>query len=92
MNLSLFVLIPWLTIFGIVFCKNNRQVRVLSAIMMSIQLVMAAILVFLYLHERNTGNTATMLFTQDYTWFKIPNIHYAIGVDGISVAMIFYFN
>ena len=88
MNLSLFVLIPWLTIFGIVFCKNNRQVRVLSAIMMSIQLVMAAILVFLYLHERNTGNTATMLFTQDYTWFKIPNIHYAIGVDGISVAMI----
>ena len=88
MNLSLFVLIPWLTIFGIVLCKDNRQVRVLSAIMMSIQLVIAAILVFLYLHERNTGNTAAMLFTQDYTWFKIPNIHYAIGVDGISVAMI----
>jgi NADH-quinone oxidoreductase subunit M len=29
-----------------------------------------------------------MIFMQDYSWFAIPNIHYIIGVDGISVAMI----
>jgi NADH-quinone oxidoreductase subunit M len=29
-----------------------------------------------------------MIFMQDYSWFSIPNIHYIIGVDGISVAMI----
>ena len=29
-----------------------------------------------------------MLFVKDYLWFKSLNIHYAVGVDGISVAMI----
>jgi NADH-quinone oxidoreductase subunit M len=29
-----------------------------------------------------------MLFTDDFLWVKSLNIHYAIGVDGISVAMI----
>jgi len=28
-----------------------------------------------------------MVFTKDYMWFEKFNIHYAIGVDGISVAM-----
>ncbi len=29
-----------------------------------------------------------MLFTKDVVWFKQFNIHYAIGVDGISVALL----
>jgi NADH-quinone oxidoreductase subunit M len=29
-----------------------------------------------------------MLFVKDHLWFKSLNIHYAVGVDGISVAMI----
>jgi len=29
-----------------------------------------------------------MIFTQDFVWFEQFNIHYAIGVDGISVALI----
>ncbi len=87
-NLNVFVLIPILTIIGIMLSKNYKQTRVVAAFGMTIQLILAAILVFLYLHERNTGNTAEMLFTQNYQWFTMPNIHYAIGVDGISVAMI----
>jgi len=87
-NLNLFVLIPFLTIIAIMMCRNNKQVRLTAAFGMSIQLIMATILVFTYLHVRNLGDTAEMLFTQDYAWFSMPNIHYAIGVDGISVAMI----
>ena len=86
--LSLFVLVPVLTIVAIVFTKNMKQTRLVSAIGMGIQLVLAAVLIYLYLSERNAGNTATMLFMYDAVWFPTLNIHYTIGVDGISVAMI----
>lgn len=86
--LSLFVLIPLLTITAILFLKDNKQVQIVSAFGMGLQLVMAAILVFLYLSARNAGNSDEMLFVKDYLWFPSLNIHYAVGVDGISVAMI----
>lgn len=86
--LSLFVIVPLLTICGIMFTKNLKQTRLVSAIGMGIQLVLAFLLVFLYLAERNAGNMAEMLFVFDALWFPTLNIHYAVGVDGISVAMI----
>ena len=42
--LTLFVVIPVLTITGILFLKDTRQVRLVSAIGMGIQLIMAAVL------------------------------------------------
>lgn len=86
--LSLFVIVPLLTIVGILFTKGLKGTRVVSAVGMGIQLILAAVLVFLYLGEREAGNTAEMLFTSDALWFPTLNIHYAVGVDGISVAMI----
>lgn len=86
--LTLFVLIPVLTITAILFLNDTRQVRLVSAFGMGLQLITAGILVFLYLSARHAGNTDEMLFVKDYLWFKSLNIHYAIGVDGISVAMI----
>jgi NADH-quinone oxidoreductase subunit M len=86
--LSLFVLIPFLTITGILLLKDDSQVRLVSAFGMGIQLVLSAVLVFLYLSARHSGNVDEMLFVKDYTWFSSLNIHYAVGVDGISVAMI----
>lgn len=86
--LSLFVIIPFLTMAGIVLLKDEKHVRLVSAIGMAIQLIMAGVLVFLYLSERRSGNMDEMLFIKDYVWFKSLNIHYAVGVDGISVAMI----
>lgn len=86
--LSLFVLIPVLTMVAIGFTKGLKQTRIVSVVGMSIQLILAAVLVFMYLSERNAGNTAEMLFTYDVMWFPSLNIHYSVGVDGISVAMI----
>ncbi|MBK7132681.1 MAG: NADH-quinone oxidoreductase subunit M [Bacteroidales bacterium] len=86
--LTLFVVIPVLTITAILFLKDTRQVRLVSAFGMGLQLVMAAVLVYMYLSARHGGNTDEMLFVTDYLWFKSLNIHYAVGVDGISVAMI----
>jgi NADH-quinone oxidoreductase subunit M len=86
--LSLFVVVPLLTIIGIMFTKGLKGTRMVSAIGMGIQLILAFVLVFLYLGEREAGNAAAMLFTYDAVWFPTLNIHYAVGVDGISVAMI----
>lgn len=86
--LSLFVLIPVLTISGILFTKDNKAARVVSAIGMSMQLITAIALMFMYLAQRHAGNADTMLFTANYLWFPSLNIHYAIGVDGIAVSMI----
>jgi NADH-quinone oxidoreductase subunit M len=86
--LTLFVVIPVLTITAILFLKDVRQVRLASAIGMGLQLILAAVLIYLYLSARHSGNTDEMLFVKDYVWYKSLNIHYAIGVDGISVAMI----
>jgi NADH-quinone oxidoreductase subunit M len=85
--LSLFILIPLLTILALLFCKNLQQTRVVAMIGSLIQLGMAINLVFAYFKERLT-NSDIMVFTRDIVWFKPFNIHYNIGVDGISVALL----
>jgi len=86
--LSLFVLVPVLTIMGILFTKDLKGARLVSAVGMGIQLALATFLVLYYLSIRGTGNLHEMVLTSDYSWFPSLNIHYFIGVDGISVAMI----
>jgi NADH-quinone oxidoreductase subunit M len=86
--LTLFVVIPVLTITGILFTKDLKQSRMVSAIGMTLQLILSAVLVYMYVSERQAGNMEPMLFTFDALWFPALNIHYAVGVDGISVAMI----
>jgi NADH-quinone oxidoreductase subunit M len=86
--LTFFIIIPLLTITGIILVKDIRNVKIIAAVGMCLQLVLSAILIFLYISERHSGNTSEMLFIRDVVWFKSLNIHYAVGVDGISVAMI----
>ena len=86
--LNLFIIVPVLTVCGIMLTKDLKQSRLVSAIGMGVQLILAFVLVYLYLSERSAGNTETMLFMYDALWFPALNIHYALGVDGISVAMI----
>ncbi|HWS60360.1 MAG TPA: NADH-quinone oxidoreductase subunit M [Flavobacterium sp.] len=85
--LSLFVVIPVLTVLALVFTKGLKQSRVVAMIGSFIQLGMSINLLFSYLKERAVDKSV-MLFTQDYVWFKNFNVHYAIGVDGISVALL----
>lgn len=86
--LTLFVVIPVLTMTGIILVKDMNRVRVVAAVGMGIQLLLSALLIFLYVSARKDGNTDEMLFVRDIVWFKTFNIHYTVGVDGISVAMI----
>ncbi|MEX1382392.1 NuoM family protein [Lutibacter sp.] len=85
--LSLFVIVPVLTILLLGFTKGLKQARIVSMVGSIIQLGMAINLVFAYFKERAI-NKEIMVFTKDYVWFEQFNIHYAIGVDGISVALL----
>src|SRR5215471_11537062 len=87
MNLSLLVIIPLLTSLAILPLKG-KQVRVVSLIGASAQLVLAFALLYFYWNERATGNTSVMLFENNYSWYAPLNINYHVGVDGISIAMI----
>ncbi|MFT4221546.1 complex I subunit 4 family protein [Dysgonomonas sp.] len=86
--LSLFVLIPALMLIAFIPCRNIKQVRTIGVIGAVAELILALVLLFMFFQERGAGNTAEMLFTYDKVWFEALNIHYAIGVDGISVLMI----
>jgi len=86
--LTLFVVIPVLTVVALIFSKGIKQHRVVALIGFIIQTLMSFNLIYQYLHERAAGNHDVMVFTKDVMWFAPMNIHYAIGVDGISVLMI----
>jgi NADH-quinone oxidoreductase subunit M len=88
MNLSLLVFVPLATAFALLFCKGPRQARVVSLIGAVTQAVLACVLLMLYRDQRVAGNQAIMLFESDHSWFPALNIHYHVGVDGISIAMI----
>ena len=85
--LSLFVVVPVLTILALAFTKGLKQARIVSMVGSLFQLGMAVNLVIAYFKERAVNNSI-MVFTKDFVWFEQFNIHYAIGVDGISVALL----
>lgn len=87
-KLSLFIWVPAITMIVIALVKDNKQVRWAAAIGMGLQLIQAVALLFSYFAERKSGNTAEMLFSRDVVWYESLNIHYAVGVDGVSVALI----
>ena len=85
--LSLFVLIPICMMCGLWAARNMKQIRWVMVTGTSALLALAIGLVFLYLHAR-VGSNTEVLFTDSCVWYAPLHIHYAVGVDGISVAML----
>lgn len=87
--LSLFVLIPLLMLLAFLPCKQNmRAIRTVAVTGATLLLALTIYLVVAFLNERSAGNTSEMLFGADMLWYPSLNIHYAVGVDGISVVML----
>ena len=86
--LLLLVLIPSLTMAGIMMTKDIKNVRVVSAIGMSAQLLFSFILLYWFYKERSAGNTDDMLFVSTTMWYETFNIQLKFGIDGISMSMI----
>jgi len=88
MNLLLFIIIPFLTSLGVLAVKGQKQVRTVAFIGSVIQLIVSFYLLNQYQNARALGDTAAFLFEQNYAWFPSFGIHFHMGVDGISIAMI----
>jgi NADH-quinone oxidoreductase subunit M len=86
--LSLFVLIPLLMMLGLWAARGMKQIRAVMVTGAGALLALAVTLAFLYLHRRAGGDTSEMLFTASQVWYAPLHIHYAVGVDGISVVML----
>ena len=86
--LSLFPAIPLLMMLGLWISRNTRQIHAVMVAGSSALLALSVYLVFAFLGMRAAGNTAEMLFTDSLVWYAPLNIHYSVGVDGISVAML----
>lgn len=85
--LTLFVLVPVVMLLAFIPCRNIKQVRTVGVIGAFIELILAVTLVYMFFQERAI-NSDEMLFSFDVVWYAPLNIHYVIGVDGISVLMI----
>jgi NADH-quinone oxidoreductase subunit M len=88
MNLSQLIVLPLIASVLILICRNANQVKRVALAAAVGQLILTVCLLFAYYNERHAGNTDQMLFQFNSMWFAPLNIHYHVGVDGISVAMI----
>ncbi|MCM1355717.1 MAG: NADH-quinone oxidoreductase subunit M [Staphylococcus sp.] len=83
-----FVVIPLVMMLGLALCRNIKQIR---AVAVTGSVALTALSVWLlidYLALRAAGATEPMLWVDSWSWFAPLNIHLAVGVDGISIAML----
>jgi NADH-quinone oxidoreductase subunit M len=88
MSLSLLIILPLFTVILLLFCNGLRQVRLVALSGAVVQLIVAFFFLVAYWQQRAAGDQAAMLFEEDHLWFAPLHIHYHIGADGISIAMI----
>ena len=88
MNLIYLIALPLATALLILLGRNATQVKSIALGGSVAQLGMAILLWLRYKQERAAGNTAPLVFEQNHLLFSSWNIHFHLGVDGISVAMI----
>lgn len=84
MNLNLLILIPALTMLGILLA-NAKMARVIALGGAFAQLGSALALLYAYL---GVNDASRLAFEESHVWFSNWNINYHIGVDAISIAMI----
>lgn len=88
--LSLFVIIP-LVMMAILFCIPGEKKSLIRTVMAIGGLALLAVSAYLtvdYLSLREGGDTQEFLYAASTTWYETLNIHYSVGVDGVSVAML----
>lgn len=86
--LLLFVIVPLLTVIAILFSEDIKQTRWIAAIGMSVQLLLSAALILMYLKIRAAGITDDFVMVKNLVWFPSLNFNLTLGVDGISVSLI----
>ncbi|MDR1023556.1 MAG: NADH-quinone oxidoreductase subunit M [Prevotellaceae bacterium] len=85
--LSAFVVVPLAMLLMLFVCRRTSQIRAIMVAGASALVALAAVLAALFVQQRAVSPDE-MLFVSDLVWYKSLNIHYTVGVDGISVLML----
>ncbi|MDR3328571.1 MAG: NADH-quinone oxidoreductase subunit M [Prevotellaceae bacterium] len=85
--LSFFVIVPLAMLLLLFAVRNVAQIRTIMVVGASALVGLAAVLAVVFLQQRAASPEA-MLLVADTVWYPSLNIHYAVGVDGISVLML----
>ena len=83
-----FVVIPIVMLGLLAICKNIKQIRTVAVVGSSALIGLSVYLLVGYLQQRAAGIDAPMLYVDSWEWFAPLHIHLAVGVDGVSVAML----
>ncbi|WP_305386268.1 NuoM family protein [uncultured Muribaculum sp.] len=83
-----FVVIPLLMLGCLFLCRNMKQIRTVAVVGSTALVALAVYLVVDFCQLRAAGADDIMLYQGSWMWFEPLNIHLAVGVDGISVAML----
>lgn len=78
--LSSLIVLPLLTAILLGYIPSRQLAKQISIIVASVELLLTLVVVGLF----NAQNEALQLVEQ-YTWIELLNIHFEVGVDGISV-------
>jgi NADH-quinone oxidoreductase subunit M len=87
MNLNWLIIIPLLTVLGVLIAPS-KQARLVALAGSVAQLILAFFLLNLFVQQPDASLSGAMLFQTDYSWYAPLNIHHHTGVDGISISMI----
>lgn len=83
-----FVVIPLVMLAGLALCRDIKQIRAVAVIGSVALTALSIWLLVEYLSLRHAGVADPMLWVDSWQWFAPLNIHLAVGVDGISIAML----
>jgi NADH-quinone oxidoreductase subunit M len=87
MNLNWLIILPLLTVAGILLApsKHAKNVALVGSF---VQALLTIALLRLFLNEPDATLSGALLFQHDILWYGPLNIHHHTGIDGISLAMI----
>mgnify|MGYP000794854864 CR=1 FL=1 len=83
-----FVVIPLVMLLGLALCRDIKQIRAVAVTGSTALIALSVWLLVDYLCQRSAGVDAPMLYVDSWAWFAPLNINLAVGVDGISIAML----
>lgn len=83
-----FVVIPIIMLGLLAICRNVKQVRAVAVTGSTALVALSIYLLCDYLQLRAADPVSPMFYVQEWAWFPQLNINLAVGVDGVSVAML----
>ncbi|MCG9879789.1 MAG: NADH-quinone oxidoreductase subunit M [Bacteroidia bacterium] len=88
MNLLLLLILPLISAVAVLVTTTHKQSRTIAAVGSALQLLLCFFLLNQFLDAEKIAGEKVFQFTQHLPWFPSLGIHFDLGVDGISLAMI----